>query len=130
MLIPQVHQTEFSRTLLTLTSSSFYSHGKTAFISSIPPTTMSTSTAIKKTKGGFLRVNPYSNQIKSVIVKEQLVLLKAVVSVKVVVGGIFSNLGISRGLDDITDLLGRTLVLELVSSEASKYIYMRIIYGF
>ena len=41
--------------------------------------------------------------------------LKAIVTVKPSVGGLLSNLGIDQGLDDIKDLLGETLVLELVS---------------
>ncbi|XP_068641156.1 linoleate 13S-lipoxygenase 2-1, chloroplastic-like [Aristolochia californica] len=41
----------------------------------------------------------------------------ALVTVKLTVGGFFSNLGLSRGLDDITDLLGKTLLLELVSAK-------------
>lgn len=43
--------------------------------------------------------------------------VKAVVTVKPSTGGIFSEMGINRGLDDIADLLGKTLLLELVSSE-------------
>ncbi|XP_059429355.1 linoleate 13S-lipoxygenase 2-1, chloroplastic-like [Corylus avellana] len=42
--------------------------------------------------------------------------VKAIVTVKLSVGGFLSNLGIARGLDDIKDLLGKTLLLELVST--------------
>ena len=41
--------------------------------------------------------------------------VKTIVTEKPTVGGLLSNLGIDRGLDDIKDLLGETLVLELVS---------------
>ena len=41
--------------------------------------------------------------------------MKAIVTVKPTVGELLSNLVIDRGLDDIKDLLGETLVLELVS---------------
>ena len=41
--------------------------------------------------------------------------VKAIVTVKPTIGGLLSNLGIDRGLDDIKDLLDETLVLELVS---------------
>ena len=41
--------------------------------------------------------------------------VKAIVTVKPTVGGLLLNLGIDRGLDDIKDLLGETLILELVS---------------
>ncbi|KAA8549576.1 hypothetical protein F0562_001406 [Nyssa sinensis] len=43
--------------------------------------------------------------------------IKVVVTVQLTVGGLFSNLGLSRGLDDITDLFGKTLYLELVSAD-------------
>ncbi|KAM4097016.1 hypothetical protein ACJW30_08G149200 [Castanea mollissima] len=43
--------------------------------------------------------------------------VKAIVTVKPTIGGLVSNLGIDRGLDDIKDLLDETLVLELVSTE-------------
>ncbi|KAM7280444.1 hypothetical protein ACFE04_007578 [Oxalis oulophora] len=43
--------------------------------------------------------------------------VRAVVSVKPSVGGALDNLGIQRGLDDISDLLGKSLLLELVSNE-------------
>jgi lipoxygenase len=42
--------------------------------------------------------------------------VKAIVTVKLSVAGLLSNLGISRGLDDVKDLLGKTLLLELVST--------------
>ncbi|KAB1210361.1 Linoleate 13S-lipoxygenase 2-1, chloroplastic [Morella rubra] len=48
---------------------------------------------------------------------EKATAVKAVVTVQLTVGGFLSNLGIDRGLDDITDLLGKTLLLELVSAE-------------
>ncbi|KAL2941040.1 Linoleate 13S-lipoxygenase 2-1 chloroplastic [Bienertia sinuspersici] len=50
--------------------------------------------------------------------QEQSVAVKAIVSVKPTVGGLLTNVGITRGLDDITDLLGKSLLLELVSAEA------------
>ncbi|KAK8543355.1 hypothetical protein V6N13_136128 [Hibiscus sabdariffa] len=42
--------------------------------------------------------------------------VKAIVTVKQTLGSM-ANLGLSRGFDDIQDLLGRTLLLELVSTE-------------
>ena len=41
--------------------------------------------------------------------------VKAIVNMKPTIGGLLSNLGIDQGLDDIKDLLGETLALELVS---------------
>ncbi|URE26013.1 hypothetical protein MUK42_07528 [Musa troglodytarum] len=43
--------------------------------------------------------------------------IKAVATVKVTVGGLLGNLGLPRGIDDVKDLLGKTLLLELVSTE-------------
>ncbi|PON51677.1 Lipoxygenase [Trema orientale] len=47
----------------------------------------------------------------------EAITVKAVVTVQPTVTGFFKNLGIDRGLDDIQDLLGKTLLLELVSAE-------------
>ena len=41
--------------------------------------------------------------------------VKTIVTVKPTIGGLLLNLGIDQGLDDIKDLLGEALVLELVS---------------
>ncbi|XP_024982632.1 linoleate 13S-lipoxygenase 2-1, chloroplastic-like [Cynara cardunculus var. scolymus] len=43
--------------------------------------------------------------------------VKAVVTVQMTVGGVLSNLSITRAFDDIGDLLGKSLLLELVSAE-------------
>ncbi|KAK9673695.1 hypothetical protein RND81_12G184000 [Saponaria officinalis] len=43
--------------------------------------------------------------------------VKAIISVKRTIGGFFTNLGINRGLDEITDLLGKSILLELVSAQ-------------
>lgn len=48
---------------------------------------------------------------------DESISVKAVVTVQPTVGGFFKKLGIDRGLDDIQDLLGKTLLLELVSAE-------------
>ena len=40
---------------------------------------------------------------------------ESIVTMKPTVGRLLSNLGIDQGLDKIKDLLGETLVLELVS---------------
>ncbi|XP_073001808.1 linoleate 13S-lipoxygenase 2-1, chloroplastic [Typha latifolia] len=45
------------------------------------------------------------------------VTVKAVLTVKLTVGGVFAHLGLTRGLDDIGDLLGKSLLLELLSDE-------------
>ena len=43
--------------------------------------------------------------------------VKAVVTVKVTTGEFFSNLGLTKPVDDFTDLFGKTLLLELISAE-------------
>lgn len=45
------------------------------------------------------------------------VTIKAIVTVQTTIGGMFAHIGLNRGLDDITDMLGKSLLLELVSSE-------------
>ncbi|KAG6632538.1 hypothetical protein CIPAW_13G165600 [Carya illinoinensis] len=59
------------------------------------------------------------NNIKAVATEstEKATSVKATVTVKLTVGGFLSNLGIDRGLDDVTDWLGKTLLLELVSAQ-------------
>ncbi|GMN26509.1 hypothetical protein TIFTF001_001319 [Ficus carica] len=49
--------------------------------------------------------------------KVETLTVKVVVTVQPTVTGFFQNLGIDRGLDDIQDLLGKSLLLELVSAE-------------
>ncbi|XAR60420.1 Linoleate 13S-lipoxygenase [Bertholletia excelsa] len=48
---------------------------------------------------------------------EQATRVKAVVTVKVPAGSFLENIGLSRGLDDITDLLGKSILMELVSAD-------------
>ncbi|KAM6578937.1 hypothetical protein CsatB_030774 [Cannabis sativa] len=63
--------------------------------------------------------NKYYNSSSSSTTKvvEKSTKVKAVVTVKPTVGGVLSNISLKRGVDDIQDLLGKTLLLELVSSE-------------
>lgn len=60
-------------------------------------------------------VKPASS--RPMTVTEKPVTVKAVVTVQATVGGLLSNLGITRPVDDITDLLGKTFRLELVSNQ-------------
>ncbi|CAK7331831.1 unnamed protein product [Dovyalis caffra] len=43
--------------------------------------------------------------------------VKATVTVKVTVGGIFSNIALTQPFDELTDVFGKTFLLELVSSQ-------------
>ncbi|KAK7341600.1 hypothetical protein VNO80_24536 [Phaseolus coccineus] len=59
-------------------------------------------------------------KIKAVAVtaaEKKSVKVKATISVQPTVGGIFSERAIERGMDDIMDLLGKSLLLELVSAQ-------------
>ncbi|XP_058729961.1 linoleate 13S-lipoxygenase 2-1, chloroplastic-like [Vicia villosa] len=61
-------------------------------------------------------------KIKAVAVSEEAierksVEVKATVTVQPATGGILSKLGLQSGLDEITDLMGKSILLELVSSE-------------
>lgn len=48
---------------------------------------------------------------------QESVNVKAVLTVQVTMGGFLSSIGIEQGLNSITDLLGKSLLLELVSAE-------------
>lgn len=54
--------------------------------------------------------------------------LKAVITVQLTVGGILSNLSLTRALDDIGDLLGKSLLLELVAAETDPSKFNRGVY--
>ncbi|XP_023739794.1 linoleate 13S-lipoxygenase 2-1, chloroplastic isoform X1 [Lactuca sativa] len=56
-----------------------------------------------------------SNTASSVI---KTISLRAVITVQLTVGGVLSNLSFTRAFDDIGDLLGKSLLLELVSADA------------
>ncbi|KAJ4834858.1 hypothetical protein Tsubulata_012964 [Turnera subulata] len=58
--------------------------------------------------------NPFSNLSSQT---GDAVKVKATVTVKTILGGIFDNVGLTRPLDDLTRLLNGTFALELVSSE-------------
>ncbi|KAL4612097.1 hypothetical protein ACB092_08G174000 [Castanea dentata] len=68
----------------------------------------------------IVRVGFNPNNIKAQAVAsstEKSISVKAIVTVKPTVGGFLTNIGIDRGLDDVKDLLGKTLLLELVQAE-------------
>lgn len=74
---------------------------------------------------GFVPGSIRSSAVASVTEKSTAT-VKAVVTVTPPTSGAFYEIGINRGLDDITDLMGKTLLLELVSSELdpSKQLYL------
>jgi lipoxygenase len=67
------------------------------------------------------------------VVTEKFISVKATITVTLTVGGFLTNMGLTRGLDDIKDLLGQTLFMELLSahldpSEYHIFTYMEFIY--
>ncbi|XP_028065599.1 linoleate 13S-lipoxygenase 2-1, chloroplastic-like isoform X2 [Camellia sinensis] len=66
---------------------------------------------------GRVRCVPSTIKAIATTTTEQTTIVKAVVCVKLTVGGFLSNLGLSRGLDDVADMLGKSIQLELVSAE-------------
>nr|XP_043612882.1 linoleate 13S-lipoxygenase 2-1, chloroplastic-like [Erigeron canadensis] len=43
--------------------------------------------------------------------------VKAIIKVQVTMGGLLASIGLTKGLDDITDLLGKSILMELVAAE-------------
>ncbi|MQL93596.1 hypothetical protein Taro_026237 [Colocasia esculenta] len=73
----------------------------------------------RKGSTGDVRCSSTSREVQAAVTRtqESSTKVKAVVTVKITVGGLLTNVGLSRGLDDITDLLGKSLYVELVSAE-------------
>lgn len=63
-----------------------------------------------------------SRQIKAIATDKSIATttttkVKAIITVQVTMGGLISSIGLTKGLDDIADLLGKSLLLELVAAE-------------
>lgn len=112
MLKPQTQQSYFSsQTLLFLHTPRVTGNGHASFSGRPRPTFRN-----KCKRNLRLRSVPFKVEaVASGAQKE--VAVKGAVTVLLTVGGFLSNLGWTRGLDDISDLLGKTLLLELVSAE-------------
>ncbi|XP_007014892.2 PREDICTED: linoleate 13S-lipoxygenase 2-1, chloroplastic [Theobroma cacao] len=111
MLKPQVYQSYSSKTLLPLQKP--FLNGTGPFSLPVASRLSSFNKTCKNVKVGF-----FSTNIEAALsFTQKAVGVKATVTVKQTVTGSLANLGISRGLDDIQDLLGRTLLLELVSTD-------------
>ncbi|EEF48846.1 linoleate 13S-lipoxygenase 2-1, chloroplastic [Ricinus communis] len=114
MLKPQVYQSRSPKTLFLLPKPFIHENGGQTHLSVLSrPSLLKTQ---RKIRVGY---KPGNVQAISEITEKQLksTKVKAIVTVNRTVGGFLSNLGINRGLDDVTDLLGKTLLLELVSAE-------------
>lgn len=55
--------------------------------------------------------------VKTLTKKSTTTDVKAVITVQQTVGGVLTHLGLSGGLDFIVDVLGRTLLIELIAAE-------------
>ncbi|OMO72307.1 Lipoxygenase [Corchorus capsularis] len=112
MLKPLVHQSNPIKTTLPWQKPYFHGSGSTSL-----PVKSGSFLTNKKTrknvKVGFVPCN-----IKAVTnTTDKAVGVKAVVTVKESVSSFLKTVGLNRGLDDIKDLFGKTLLLELVSAE-------------
>ncbi|XP_039159416.1 linoleate 13S-lipoxygenase 2-1, chloroplastic isoform X2 [Eucalyptus grandis] len=114
MLKPHLHQSRSaSPTLFPLSKPFSQGNGGVAVL-------LARSAPALRNSRRSTRVGLASRKIKAVAspgATEKSLSVKAVVSVKPSAGGLFSEIGINRGLDDIADLVGKTLLLELVSAE-------------
>ena len=98
-------------------------HGNPSLISIVPRhhvhqnrTKKNSSSLVIRAASGELKSSPAS--VSTVTSTEnQAFTVKALVTVTVTAGGFLSSISLTRPLDDITDLLGKTLLLELVSAE-------------
>ncbi|XP_050221912.1 linoleate 13S-lipoxygenase 2-1, chloroplastic-like [Mercurialis annua] len=116
MLKPQLHRSPTSTTHFLLPKP--FIHGNGGHHNNLPilsrcllPKTQ------RKIRVGYK--HSAGNVVKASISQElqKITKVKAIVTVNRTIGGFLSNVGIGRGLDDIADVLGKTLLLELVSSE-------------
>ncbi|KAL3718680.1 hypothetical protein ACJRO7_003751 [Eucalyptus globulus] len=114
MLKPHLHQSRpASPTLFPLSKPFRQGNGGVAVL-------LARSAPALRNSRRSTRVGLASRKIKAVAspgATEKSLSVKAVVSVKPSAGGLFSEIGINRGLDHIADLVGKTLLLELVSAE-------------
>ncbi|OMO51224.1 Lipoxygenase [Corchorus olitorius] len=115
MLKSQGHHSQYTKNLLpTFPNHKPFLHGSDRallpFNSSLPP-------SFNKTRK-VLKLRSVSSKIKAVATTtEKSVRVKAIVNVKETVGNVVTHLGLGRGIDDIQDLLGKSILLELVSKE-------------
>ncbi|KAK9123061.1 hypothetical protein Sjap_012663 [Stephania japonica] len=115
-------QVEPSRALLAAPKATLLAHARSS-ISLVKPRPSSVEQFFKATKLGcghvVRRARFGGNAIRASVAttSDTIVTVKAVVTVQYTFGGMLSNLGLSRGLDDIADLFGKSLLLELVSSD-------------
>ncbi|GLT82239.1 hypothetical protein SLE2022_006420 [Rubroshorea leprosula] len=112
MLKPQAHQSHSIKILFPL---------QKPFLSgtSAPSPLVNSNSSFNKRKKKNVKLGSVLTSIKAVAgnATEKAVTVKAVVTVKHTAGSVLSNIGIEGGLDVVKDLFGKTLLLELVSTE-------------
>lgn len=123
MLKPQVHRHHSKYS----TQSLLTRWHKVATVAGDGITATATSFSLKnnrvpiKNNPGF-HIPPPSRQITAVSMDKTreavttTTKVKAVITVQVTLGGLLSSIGLTKGLDDITDLLGKSILLELVAA--------------
>ncbi|KAK8499334.1 hypothetical protein V6N13_010623 [Hibiscus sabdariffa] len=125
MLKPHVYHPIANKTLLLPLHKPFLHGAAFGFLPLSPSSSSSSSSSLSKTGKG-LKARSVPNRTKATLDSTSTALtddvgsvsvVKAFVTVKQTVGGFITNLGFQRGLDDIQDLLGKSLLLELVSAE-------------
>ncbi|KAF5735752.1 linoleate 13S-lipoxygenase 2-1 chloroplastic-like [Tripterygium wilfordii] len=116
MLKPQVHnhQSHFPISLIPLPKPFIHGKNQASFLGQQSSFRLNNKAPINVK----VRFNPARN-IKAIagVDAEQSVKVKGVVTVIPTVGGFLTNVGIERGIDDIKDLFGKSILLELVSAE-------------
>ncbi|XP_042480324.1 linoleate 13S-lipoxygenase 2-1, chloroplastic-like [Macadamia integrifolia] len=118
MLKAQVNQSESGRALALQFHKSFVpGHGSAMLLPQGPA-----APALGQKQKKYWSVKAVSKEIKAKAVAAgpalaESVRVKAVVTVQLTCGGVFSDNWWERRLDDFTDLLHKTLLLELVSSD-------------
>lgn len=130
MMKPQLFQQATSKTLIIPWHKPFVYGEPTVAMAAAFPAVMKPNPAGKSQRKTTQKPLRYrACNIKAVATTpgtEKSTSVKVVVTVQNTVGGFLSNLTLTRALDDINDLLGKTLLLDIVAAELdySKYIYI------
>ncbi|GMI93437.1 ARABIODOPSIS THALIANA LIPOXYGENASE 2, lipoxygenase 2 [Hibiscus trionum] len=82
----------------------------------LPPPPPTARLAFGKT-GRAIRISSFSTGIKATAKTEKSIRVKATVIVKETIGDFLTHIRLDRGLDVMQDLLGKSILLELVSME-------------
>ncbi|GLU19406.1 hypothetical protein SLE2022_356600 [Rubroshorea leprosula] len=116
MLKPHIHQSNSLKTLPRLHNPLFHGRGRAALpLNSRPCSFRKTR---KKVRATSVSANSTVKEVATTDTDQKSsISVKAIVRVKRTIGAFLTHIGIDKGLDDIKDLLGKTLLIELVSSE-------------